>query len=59
MPKKPKPPVATVAFVPEGDGFGIEIESDLDEETLGSLLRAAADQIEGKQDRASGAWGRG
>jgi hypothetical protein len=55
---KPKPPVAVVSFVVEGDGFGIEVESDLTEETLAALLRGAADQIEGVDDRAAGAWGR-
>jgi hypothetical protein len=54
---KPRPPVAAVTVVPMGDGFGFEIESDLSAETLAALLREAADQIEGKQDRAAGAWG--
>jgi hypothetical protein len=54
---KPKQPVAVVTVIPHGDGFGFDIESDLSEETLAALLREAADQIEGKEDRAAGAWG--
>lgn len=54
---KPKPPVAAVTVIPQGDGFAFDIESDLSAETLAALLREAADQIEGKQDRAAGAWG--
>jgi len=51
--------VALVLFTANGPGdFGVEIESELDDETLATLLRTAADQIEGKDDRARGAWGR-
>lgn len=51
--------VALVQFTAKGPGdFALEVESDLDEETLAALLRSAADQIEGKDDRAAGAWGR-
>lgn len=58
MPKKRKEPVAVVTVLPEGDGYGLDIESDLSEETLAAMLRTAADQLEGKDDRAVGAWGR-
>lgn len=58
MGKKAKEPVAVVTVIPEGDGFGLDIESDLSEETLAAMLRTAADQLEGKDDRAAGAWGR-
>lgn len=51
-------PVAVVKVIPAGDEFALEIESDLTPETVAAILRAAADDIEGKDDRAAGAWGR-
>ena len=58
MPLKRPDPVAIVSVLPQGDSFGVDIESDLSEETLAAVLRTAADQLEGKEDRAAGAWGR-
>ena len=66
MAKKPKVqpgvgPVGVGAIVITGnpDGsFGFEIESDLSPEALGPIIRAAADQVMGTADRATGAWGR-
>lgn len=61
--KKSKASVGDVAGVvlitvqPDGS-FGVDIESDLSPEVLGATLRTAADTIEGKVDRAAGAWGR-
>lgn len=66
MGKKPKPaktgrpePVAVVSVLAEGDSFGLDIQSHLHPETLAAILRTAADQLEGKEDRASGMWGHG
>ncbi len=58
MAPKGKRPVATVRILTAGDGFAPDIETDLEPETLAAVLRAIADQIEGKDDRAAGAWGR-
>lgn len=51
-------PVAVIKVVPVGDEFALEIETDLTPETMAAILRAAADDVEGKNDRAAGAWGR-
>ena len=58
MGKSKTRPVAVVKAIPKGDAFGLEVKSDLPPETLAALLRSAADQIEGIEDRAAGAWGR-
>ena len=58
MGKDKERPVAKVKAFAAGDSFDLDIDSDLDPETLAALLRGAADQIQGIQDRAAGAWGR-
>lgn len=51
--------VAAVFIRAADGGFALEFENeDLPPETLAELLRAAADTLEGKDDRASGCWGR-
>ena len=64
--KKPKvhpgisPAVMSMVLIsgnPDGS-FGFEIESELSAEALEEILRAAADEVGGKVDRAAGAWGR-
>lgn len=39
-------------------GFEIEVQSELSPEIVEALLRQAADEVSGKNDRATGAWGR-
>lgn len=56
-PKEPTP-LGTVTIVADGDAFGMVIDSDLPPETMAAILRATADDLEGKNDRAVGAWGR-
>lgn len=41
-----------------GAALGIHIESELSSEMMAATLRQAADQVEGRTDRAAGAWGR-
>jgi hypothetical protein len=61
--KKPKGKAIAVAgaivitALPDGS-FGFEVESDLSPEVLAAVLKEATAAIEGKIDRASGAWGR-
>jgi hypothetical protein len=49
-----------VGLVASGGGYEIVVENreDLDPEMAGELLRLAADKLQGKDDRAAGAWGR-
>lgn len=52
-------PIAVVNIVAGKGGFEFEIiNEDLPEATLADLLRGAANQLEGKDDRAAGMWGR-
>lgn len=50
--------VAVATFYAKGSEFGYDIDTELSEEIMGGLLRTAADVLEGKDDRAAGAWGR-
>ena len=51
-------PVATIRVVPvDGGGFGLDVDSDLPEAMLASVLRSAADELTGRENRAAGCWG--
>jgi hypothetical protein len=49
--------VIVITGLPDGS-FGFEVESDLSPEVLAAVLKQATAAIEGRVDRASGAWGR-
>lgn len=55
--KKKPAVVARLRVISEGDGFEFDVSSELSPEIMAELLRLAADNIEGKTSRASGAWG--
>lgn len=58
--KVPDGTVAKVFVVVKDGGYEFEIDTEISDEVLAAVLHAAADQIEGKVDRAAaaGAWGR-
>jgi len=49
--------VVVITALPDGS-FGFEVESDLSAEVLVAVLKEATAAIDGKLDRAVGAWGR-
>jgi len=49
--------LATINVLQGEDGLALEIDSTLPEAMIASVLRAAADNLSGRENRAAGCWG--